>query len=151
MDLLGSGSGARNIAGLGMPAATDSAELALSTMHPVVVERTAVRKLLLAASTLNGMMPLINGHTPDEMIAFVNAPVDEVHPELSEGTADARERRDIKRREYTIAVKKSNAQYQLALAKKQLIAEILVQRVLETRSGSKLRVMQAARRFTSLP
>ncbi len=43
-------------------------------------------------------------YTPDDMIAFVNAPVNEVHPELTEGTADARERRDTKRREYTIAI-----------------------------------------------
>ena len=53
-------------------------------------------------------------------------------------------RRDTKRREYTIAVEKSNAQYRLELAKKQFIAELLVQRVLETHNGSKLRVMKAA-------
>ncbi len=59
-------------------------------MRPTVAERTAVRKLLLAAATLNGSMPLIDGHTPDDMISFVNAPVDEVHSELTEGTADTR-------------------------------------------------------------
>ena len=75
MDPLGSGSWTRNIAGLGMPAAADSAVLALSTMRPNVVERTAVRKLLLAAATLHGIMPLTDGHTPDDMIAFVNASI----------------------------------------------------------------------------
>ena len=51
------------------------------------------------------------------------------------------------RREYTIAVEKSNAQYRQALAKKQFIAELLVQSVLETHNESKLRVMQAAHRL----
>ena len=92
-------------------------------------------------------MPLIDGHTPNDMTAFVNASVEEVHPELTKGTANAREWRDTKRREYTIAVEKSNAQYRQALAKKQFITELLVQRVLETHNGSKLRVMKAAHRL----
>ena len=115
MDPLGSGSGARHLAGPGMPAAAESAVLALSSMLPRVAERKANCKQLLAAATLYGIMPLINGDTLDDMIAFVNAPVDKVLPELTEGMADTRERRDTKRREYTIAIKKSNAQYQLAL------------------------------------
>ncbi len=56
-----------------MPAAADSAVLALTIICPTIAERTAVRKQLLAAATLNGIMPLIDGHTPDDMIAFVNA------------------------------------------------------------------------------
>ena len=60
-------------------------------MRPTVAERTADRKLLLAAATLNGIIPLINSHTPTDMIVFVKAPSDEVHPELTEGMADARE------------------------------------------------------------
>jgi hypothetical protein len=68
MDPLGSGSGARNIVGLGMPAVADFAALALSTMRRTIAERTAVRKFLLVAATLNGIVP-------DDMISFVNAPV----------------------------------------------------------------------------
>ncbi len=87
MDPLDSSSGARKIAGFKMPAAADSAVLALSTMRPTIVKRTAVRKQLLAAATLKGIMPLIDGHTPDSIIAFVNAPINEVHPGLAKGTA----------------------------------------------------------------
>ena len=87
-----------------MPAAADSAVLALTTMHLTTAERTTDRKQLLAAATLNNIMPRIDGHTPDDMIAFVNTPVDKVHPELTEGMADARERHDTKRREYMFAI-----------------------------------------------
>ncbi len=83
IDLLGRSSGTRNIAGLGKTAAADSAVLAIFTMRPSVVKRTAVRKLLLAAATLNGIMPLINGLTPDDIIAFFNTPISDVHPKLT--------------------------------------------------------------------
>jgi hypothetical protein len=47
------------MAGLGIPAAADSSLLALTTMRLTIAERTAVLKQLLAAATLNGIMPLM--------------------------------------------------------------------------------------------
>ena len=54
-------------------------------------------------------MPLVDGLTPDHMLAFSSPPVHEVFPELIEGTAKARERRNVKRNEYAIAAKKNAA------------------------------------------
>ncbi len=93
-------------------------------------------------------MPLVNGLTPDNMLAFSNPTVDEVLPDLIEGTAGARERRDVKHtQKYAIAAKKNAAQYRLALGKKQFIAELIVRGVLEEHNGSKLRAMQAKDKF----
>ncbi len=77
------------------------------------------------------------------MLAFFNPPVDEVFPELIEGTAEVREQRDVQRKEYAVAAKKNAAQYRLALRKKQFIAELIVRGVLEEHNGSKFRAMQA--------
>ncbi len=52
-----------------------------------------------------------------------------------EGTAKARERRDVKRKEYAIAAKKNAPQYRLALGKKQFIEELIDCGVLEEHNG----------------
>ena len=56
---------------------------------------------------------------------------------------EARERRDVNRKEYAIAAKKNAAQYRLALGKKPFIAELIVRGVLEEHNGFELRAMQA--------
>ena len=60
-------------------------------------------------------MPLADSLTPDDMLAFSSPPFDEVFPELIEETAEARERRDVKRKEYAIAAKRNAAQDMLLL------------------------------------
>ena len=95
-------------------------------------------------AVLHGIMPLVDGLMPDNMLAFSNPTVDEVLPDLIEGTAGARERRDVKHtQKYAIAAKKNAAQYRLVLGTKQFIAELIVRGVLEEHNGSKLRAMQA--------
>ena len=130
-----SASGAAAVAELAVPA--------LSSKRPRIAEQKTILKQVAAVAVLHSIMPLVNGLKPDDMLVFSNPPVDEVFPELIKGTTEARERRDINRKEYAIAAKKNAAQYRLALGKEQFIAELIVRGVLKEHNGSKLRAMQA--------
>ncbi len=125
----------------GAPAVAEFAVPALSSKRPRIAERKTVLKQVAAMAVLHGIMPLVDGLTPDNMLAFSSPPVGEVFPELIEGTAEARERRNVKHKEYAIATKKNAAQYRLALRKKQFIAELIVRGVLEEHNSSKLRAI----------
>ena len=103
----------------GAPAVAECAVPALSSKRPRIAERKTVLKQVAAMAVLHGIMPLVDGLTPDDMLAFFSPPVDEVFLELIKGTAEARERRDVKRKEHAIAAKRNAAQYRLALGKKQ--------------------------------
>ncbi len=85
------------------PAVAEFAVPALSSKRPRIAEQTTILKQVAAMAVLHGIMPLVDGLTPDDMPAFSSPPVDEVFPELIEGTAEAREWRDVKRKEYAIA------------------------------------------------
>ena len=73
----------------GAPAVAEFAVLALSSKHPRIAEQKTVLKQVAAMAVLHGIMPLVNGLTPDDMLAFSSPPVDEVFPKLIEGTARA--------------------------------------------------------------
>ena len=94
----------------GAPAVAEFAVPALSSKCPRIAEQKTVLKQVAAMAVLHTLMPLVNGMTPDDLLAFSSPPVDEVFPELIEGTAEAREQRDVKRKEYAIATKKNAAQ-----------------------------------------
>ena len=76
----------------------------------MIAEQKTIFKQVAAVVVLHGILPLVDGLTPDNMLAFSNPAVDEVFPELIEGTAEAREQRDVNRKEYAIAAKKNAAQ-----------------------------------------
>jgi hypothetical protein len=101
-----------------LPVVAEFAVPVLSSKRPRVAERKTIFKKVAAAAVLHGTMPLGNGPTPDNMLAFSSPPVDEVFPELIKGTIKALERRNVERKEYAIAAKKNAAQLRLALGKK---------------------------------
>ncbi len=127
----------------GAPAVAEFAVPALSSKRPWIAEQKTILKEVEAMAVLHGIMPLIDGLTRDDMLAFSSPPVDEVFSELIEGTAEARERRDVKRKEYAIAAKRNAAQYRLALGKKLFIAELIFRGVLEEHNGSAQVVVDA--------
>ena len=93
MDLLGSrlqSTAAIHCSALGAPAVAEFAVPALSSKRPRIAERKTILKQVAAMAILHGIMPLVDGLTPDNMLAFSSPPVDEVFPELIEGTAEAR-------------------------------------------------------------
>ena len=113
MDLLGSrlqSTAAFHCSAPGAPAVAEFAVPALSSKRPRIAERKTVLKQVAAMAVLHGIMPLVDGLTPDDMPAFSSPPVDEVFPELIEETTEARERRDVRCKEYAIAAKKNAAQ-----------------------------------------
>ncbi len=83
----------------GAPAVAEFTVPALSSKRPRIAERKTDLKQVAAMAVLHGIMPLVNGLTPDDMLAFSSQSVDEVFPELIEGIAEARELRDVKRKE----------------------------------------------------
>ncbi len=93
MDRLGSGSSSTAVMHRSAPRAPAVAEFAvpaLSSKRPRIAEQKTVLKQVAAMAVLYGIMPLVDGLTPDDMLAFSSPPVDEVFPELIEGTAEAR-------------------------------------------------------------
>ncbi len=82
----------------GAPAVAEFAVPALSLKRPRIAERRTVLKQVASMAILHGIMPLVDGLT-DNMLAFSSPPVNEVFPELIEGTAEARKLRDVKRKE----------------------------------------------------
>ena len=127
-----------------MSATADTAAIALSSITPGIAERLKIRKLLLAEISQTGIIALLEGGILDNMIGFTHPPIDEIYPELADGTPGDRERREMKRREHTIAAAKGAAQYRQVLEKKQSLAESLVVRVLDSHNMSKLRQMRVA-------
>ncbi len=110
MDLHGSGSSstaAMHHSAPGAPAVAEFAVPALSSKRSRIAEQKTGLKQVAAIAVLHGFMPLVDGLTPDDMLAFSSPLVDEIVPELIQGTAKARERRDVKRKEYAIAAKKN--------------------------------------------
>jgi hypothetical protein len=90
MDLLGCGSSSMATmqrSAPGAPAVAEFAVPALSSKHPRIAEPKTILKHVAAMAVLHGIMPLIDGLTPDDMLVSSCPPVDEVFPELIEGTA----------------------------------------------------------------
>ncbi len=79
----------------GAPAVAEFAVPALSSKRQRIAEEKTILNQVAAIAVLHGIMPLVDGLTPDDMLAFSSPPVYEVFPELIEGTAEVRERRDV--------------------------------------------------------
>ncbi len=63
----------------GAPVA-EIAMLAFLSKRPRIAERKAIHKQVAAVAVLHGIMPLVDGLTPNDMLAFSSPPVDEVFP-----------------------------------------------------------------------
>ena len=73
MDHLGSGSlstAAMHRSAPGAPAVAEFAVPALSPKRPRIAERKTVLKQVAAMAILHGIMPLVDGLMPDNMLAF---------------------------------------------------------------------------------
>ena len=64
----------------GAPAIAEFAVPALSLKRPRIAKRKTILKQVAAMAVLHGIMPLVDGLKPDDMLAFSSPPVDEVFP-----------------------------------------------------------------------